>query len=425
MTAEEKDRFAMIIDKKTPAGYIKTLWGTVPSTWSNERIDKLCTISSGSTPQRKNPDNFKGNILWVTSGELKAKQINDTLEKITKSAADASNLIVYDPGTVLIAIYGLEAAGVRGTASIAGKKCTISQACMAFSDFHKIFNEYFYYWYLANGEIIGRRYAQGTKQQNLSAEIVGAFPIYFPDKREQKKIIEILTLQDRYIELKERLAKEKKYQKKYLIQKLFSDGVSSKAICGKNTKVKIGNLLIEKNERNKKNKRNVVSNILSINNSFGFISQSEQFGKTVASEDTANYKVVSYKDIAYNPSRINVGSIALYMEQGKGIVSPMYTVITTTPRLLPEYFIYFTKTTDFEREMKRVLSGSVRQSLGFSDLCQFNIDLPPVNEQEKIVKIISTIEKEILLMQESIKLEKQKKKALMQLLLTGIVRVKP
>jgi type I restriction enzyme S subunit len=55
---------------------------------------------------------------------------------------------LYEPGTVVVAIYGLEAAGIRGTASIIEKRCTISQACMAFSDFKGIDNEFLYYWYL-------------------------------------------------------------------------------------------------------------------------------------------------------------------------------------------------------------------------------------------------------------------------------------
>ena len=70
--------------------------------------------------------------------------------------------------------------------------------------------------------------------------------------------------------------------------------------------------------------------VLSVNNKYGFIAQSDQFeDREVASDDTTNYKVVEKGMFAYNPARINVGSIALYEMDGKGIVSPMYVCFTT------------------------------------------------------------------------------------------------
>lgn len=104
--------------KSNLSNYTHPLLGTVPKNWKWYRINEICTISSGGTPSRKERDNFKGNILWVTSGELKNRTIEDTLEKISDGAVEEFNLTLYDPETVIIAIYGLEAEGVRGTASI-------------------------------------------------------------------------------------------------------------------------------------------------------------------------------------------------------------------------------------------------------------------------------------------------------------------
>ncbi len=85
--------------------------------------------------------------MWVTSGELKDKYLSSTKEMINNQAVIDSGLKLYKPGTIIIAMYGLEADGIRGTCSIAVKECTISQACMAFTDFKEIESEYFYYWY--------------------------------------------------------------------------------------------------------------------------------------------------------------------------------------------------------------------------------------------------------------------------------------
>ena len=126
----------------------------VPNGWKKKRIVDICNLSSGSTPSRKRKENFAGNILWVTSGELKDKYLSSTKEMINNQAVIDSGLKLYKPGTIIIAMYGLEADGIRGTCSIAVKECTISQACMAFTDFKEMDPEYFYYWYKNNGNKI-------------------------------------------------------------------------------------------------------------------------------------------------------------------------------------------------------------------------------------------------------------------------------
>ncbi len=76
--------------------------------------EALTGFSSGSTPARKNPKYFSGNILWITSGELNYNVVTDTEEKITPEAVKNTNLKIIEPGTFLMAITGLEAAGTRG-----------------------------------------------------------------------------------------------------------------------------------------------------------------------------------------------------------------------------------------------------------------------------------------------------------------------
>ncbi len=167
----------------------------------------------------------------------------------------------------------------------------------------------------------------------------------------------------------------------------------------------------------------IISDVKSISNKSGFINQSEQFGKNVASSDLSNYKIVRKGYIAYNPSRINVGSIALYTEETSGVISPMYVVLKTKYGLHEKYFMYYVKTEEFNQRMKSQLSGSVRETLKFNDLCAIKIDLPSYNEQEQIVAVLETADKEIDLLEQKLDLIKQEKKAIMQLLLTGIVRV--
>lgn len=198
------------------------------SGWKREKIETVAEISSGSTPRRDETENFNGNILWLTSGELKQKYISDTKEHISKKGAENCNLTIYKPGTVVIAIYGLEATGIRGTCSIINTECTISQACMAFTNFKKVTNEYFYYWYLQNGQAIGSRYAQGTKQQNLSTDLMGNLSIEIPSFPEQKIIAQVLSTADKEIALLKSSIEQEKQKKKSLAQLLLTGTVRVK-----------------------------------------------------------------------------------------------------------------------------------------------------------------------------------------------------
>lgn len=394
--------------------------GEIPEGWKKKTIADICNMSSGSTPSRKDKENFQGEVLWVTSGELKDKYISSTNEMISKQAVSDNGLRLYEVGTVIIAIYGLEAGGIRGTCSIAIRECTISQACMAFTDFNEIGYEYFYYWYKNNGNTIGLKYAQGTKQQNLCTELIGKINIIFPPISEQKKILKYLRIYDETIEKLRALIDSKQQQKCWLMQNLLT---GKKRLTGFSKDWKIDKLKLFLDEVTERNKSLNVSDVKSVNNKQGFINQNEQFGKTVASSDLSNYKIVKKGNIAYNPSRINVGSVALYNEEIPGIISPMYIVLKTKNELYEKYFMYYTETQIFNQRMKAQLSGSVRETLKFDDLCAIKINLPPYDEQKAIVTVIETADKEMKLLEQKLELIKQEKKAMMQLLLTGIVRV--
>ena len=164
--------------------------------WKESTIGKEFELYSGNTPSRLDKENFIGDVNWITSGELKDHYIGDTKEKISEKSAKENNLRLMPEGTFVIAIYGLEAEGVRSTGSIITKRSTISQACMAFTPKGNISNEFLYSWYKKHGNIIGIRYAQGTKQQNLSYDIIEKFKILYPSLKEQDKLNSFISLLD-------------------------------------------------------------------------------------------------------------------------------------------------------------------------------------------------------------------------------------
>ena len=178
-------------------------------------------LSSGSTPSSTNRAFYSGNIRWVSSGELKPKYLCETSQHISSEAVSSCNLREYPANTLLIAMYGLEAAGVRGTASILSAPATISQACMAIQQTGEIDIEYLYYWYIYNGQWIGIRIAQGTKQQNLSTDTLGNLRIHAPSCSKQKKVCKLLSQIDYLIEKECKKIDLLSSVKRGLLQQLF------------------------------------------------------------------------------------------------------------------------------------------------------------------------------------------------------------
>lgn len=155
-------------------------------------------------------------------------------------------------------------------------------------------------------------------------------------------------------------------------------------------RVKLKELIKEVNERNKGEK---VKRVLSVTNSRGFVSQEEYFEGTVHSANISNYKIVRKNQFAYNPSRVNVGSIDILKDYEEGALSPMYIVFEVdTTKLLPDFFKYYFQTNRFFENVKNNTQGSVRNSLSFKALSDFDYLLPPIEEQEKIVEILKTID---------------------------------
>ena len=225
-----------------------------------------------------------------------------------------------------------------------------------------------------------------SSQPALSMENVRKFKMHFPSIEEQSKISAFLEIIEQRIEIQNKVIEDLRRVKKALCELFFDE---SEPNC------RIGDIIKQVSERNKKRGLN---NVLSVSNRYGFIEQSKQFeDRTVASEDTSNYKIVSLNDFAYNPARINVGSIARLKHFCTGIISPMYICFRTRESVLPEYLDSFFDTQYFSLEMGNRLEGSVRMCLSYESLCSIPIHIPSLQEQKKISSRIDILKQKLLL----------------------------
>ena len=150
-----------------------------------------------------------------------------------------------------------------------------------------------------------------------------------------------------------------------------------------------------------KNKDNLPLESYSITNEHGFVPQDEKFenGGTMREADKRMYYIVSPNSFAYNPARINVGSIG-YQNIGKNvIVSSLYEVFKTSEDVDDRLLWHWFKSSDFQKLIMQLQEGGVRLYFYYDKLCMGEVSLPSLDEQRKIGKLFDTLDNLITLHQ--------------------------
>lgn len=251
------------------------------------------------------------------------------------------------------------------------------------TNYNPLFFKYLLSSPLARKRII--RMGAGAQHFNIGQEGLSKVKLPFACIDEQNKIAKILYLLDKRISLQSKIIEDLKKLKSAIIEIEYKPNAKTTSHISD---------VIE--QISKRNKNNAIQNVLSVSNRQGFIKQSDQFeNRNVASEDTSNYKIVEKNDFAFNPARINVGSISRLTTFEKGIVSPMYICFRTQENVAPEYIDYFFESKHFYCEIQKRLEGSVRQCLSFEGLCNIPLSLPSFEMQQRIGKRLFTLGQKI------------------------------
>ncbi len=132
--------------------------------------------------------------------------------------------------------------------------------------------------------------------------------------------------------------------------------------------------------------------VYSVTNLEGFTKSTDYFSKKVFSKDISNYKVVSAGQFAYNPSRINVGSIDYLRCAERALVSPLYIVFKTVKEIYPDYLLRYLKSNWGNLQVRANTQGAVRDSLKFKGLENIKIPLPLLDDQIRIAHLLSKVE---------------------------------
>ena len=259
----------------------------------------------------------------------------------------------------------------------------------------------------------------GATINQITNKNISEMKFFFTDIEEQEKIGVLFKKLDALIEVQEGKVSKLEDFKKSMLQKMFPkkgelvpefrfDGFDGEWYTKKADDMLIKN--------RKKNKDLAIDYVESVSNKFGFIKQTEQFeGYQLASADLSNYYVIEPYCFAYNPSRINVGSIAYKDKDGTtSVVSPLYVSFSTVSKINDYFIWYLFKTYQFEQQRQSYAEGGVRDTLSFASLSEFKFVIPTIEEQQKIGQFFKNLDTQIENEERLLESYKMMKKSLLQ-----------
>lgn len=393
-------------------GYKKTKLGWIPEDWKMVKIKNLTCVKSGSTPLRANYNKYfkDGTIKWVKTLDLNNGVLQDTQEKITDIAIRESSCSIFPKNTVLVAMYGgFNQIGRTGLMNFDG---CINQALSAILPNDK-FNPVFMLNWLNYNVLEWRNYAASSrKDPNITKNDVEKFIVILPSKQEQKKIAEILSTWDEGIETLEKLIEQKEILKKATMQKLFLEKESWKMM-------RFDKIFKDFCKKNCPRER-----LLSATQENGVIPRDMLSGKVMSPEGSLEgYKLIEVGDFVISLRSFQGG---LEYSKYRGILSPAYTVLKNIIDIDKDFYRHFFKSYKFIEKYLSISVIGIRdgKQISYSDLSSVKIPYPPLEEQEKIGKILNCYDEELQLLNSKLEKLKDQKKGLMQKLLTGQIRVK-
>lgn len=423
-----KERYTMLCNNELPDGYKSSDYGPIPVEWDLKKLADLIEEgyivdhsdgNHGSLYPRR--DEFvdegvpyisantivNGKIDFKMSKYLKKERAN----QIKKGVAQNNDvLFAHNASVGPVALLETNEAKVILSTTLTYYRCNEEQILPKYL-MQYMQSRYFCVQY-------ERIMAQSTRNQ---VPITTQRELYHivPPISEQQKIATILSTWDKAIEFKEQLIEQKKKHKRGLMKKLLTGELRLPGFNGEWKEVRLGEVLKERNES-----RFNDLELLAITSKKGVVKRTEVEIKDNSNEDKSKYKRICPLDIGYNTMRMwqGVSGVSEY----EGIVSPAYTILKPTVKV-DSYFI------GYLFQMPKVINLFWRNSQGLVDdtlnLKYSNLKIIKVKisvdikEQKAISEVFKTLDHSIELMNKELEVVKLQKKGLMQLLLTGIIRV--
>jgi type I restriction enzyme S subunit len=379
----------------------------LPPKWQTVRIADLGRVVTGNTPSTKVDSYFGGPVLFVTPGDMgNPGLIHSAQRSLSINGARMARLVPMH--STLVVCIG----STMGKIGLAGCELATNQQINTVIPSERVDGRYAFYEIGRVASTI-RRLAGTQAVPMITKSDFEDFPATLPPLPEQRKIADILSTWDEALEKLDALIAAK--YRRYL--GMVEAGVNSPG----SPRCKVQDVAVESGARNR---GTTINRVLSVTNTQGFVLPEHYFDKTIASENLSNYKIVLRGEFAYNPSRINVGSIARLDRWDSGIVSPIYVVFNLqVEKVNTDFFVHWLQSHEAKSRIRRSAQGSVRDSVNFGDFGGIAFPAPPLARQQAVAQCLNAVQFEMnILRKQRVAFDKQKR-GLMQQLLTGKIRV--
>ena len=403
-------------------GYKQTKVGIIPEDWEVVKLGNICKFYKGKGISKENLS--EEGIPCIRYGELYTTY-NEKIDNVfSKTNVDIKELFLSKSNDIIIPASGETAI------DIATASCVLHDNIALSGDLNVIRtkeNGIFLSYYL---NVVAKHriasIAQGVSVVHLYSSQLENLFLSLPPIKEQEKIAEILTTWDEAITKQTELLRAKELQKKALMQKLLSGEVRFNGFDDEWQEIKLKDILTEHGT-----KSDGKCEVHSVSVAKGLINQIEHLGRSYAAEDTSNYNLVKPFDIVYTKSptgNFPYGIVKQNLNSYSGIVSPLYGVFTPKNEFIGYILhLFFESPIRTGNYLGPIVQKGAKNTMSITNktFLSKSIKLPRnEEEQEKIVQLLKAMTKEVELLQQELKELKLQKKALMQKLLTGEVRVK-
>lgn len=412
----------------------------IPNGWNSITLEDknyIKKIRAGGTPKSTINEYYNGDIPYVKIEDMTSfnKYLTSTNVKISKLGLENSNAWIVPANSILYSMYASYGECVINKIPVA-----TNQAIIALIPSEHVDLDYLYYS-LQNMKSKLKKHTQETTQKNLNAEIVKNFEILLPPMPEQRKIAAILSTVDASIEETENIISMAKQLKNGLIQIFFSNFSNNTINNGNNyridsTEIEWAELSLADISLSYKNGiykephyyGTGYPSIRMYNIVNGLVNKINAPLLEVTKEELETYSL-KRGDLLIN--RVNssdlVGKAGIVQEDLGSITfeSKNIRVRLNEKMVLPEYMSIFVQSNAYMRQIRMMVKSAIAQStINQDDLNRLVIPLPSLEEQQKIVNMVKSIDRKLLIEINNRNHLEQLKKGLMQVLLTGKVRVK-
>ena len=348
--------------------------------WKEYRLGEIGKIITGKTPRTAIKGNYGGTIPFLTpSDDMACKFVSHTNKTLTPlGLAEVKNCLLPE-NSICVSCIGSDLGKVVKTQ----EPSVTNQQINSIIPYKAFDADFVYYLMCIVGKDLNFISKTSTAVPIVNKSTFSNYKVRIPQIGVQKAIGNILSSLDDKIELNRKINSNLEEQAKALFKSWFIDFEpfkDGKFIDSELGKIPEGWKVVTIGEVTDNIKEKVCDRdsikVLSPVTSGHLVLSEEYFSKQVFSSSIAKYIVVKHNDFAYNPARINIGSIGMNEFEFDGCVSPVYVVFRCQSGY--EYFFdLYRRTSYFIEEVKKRAIGGVRQTLSYKDLSLIQLIYPP------------------------------------------------